>query len=400
MGKGGNDNSDQIEAQYEYDTAKYQFDWDMMQKKYTHQKGMYDAQIWNAEQSRQYKNEVAAQQWADKEKMRIFDYNNQVEAYNASKEAYAKQLDYNNLAAEISSSDNTRKYNERLTAIGFQNEELMLKHSYATRIMAEEMKSNKSQAAFQGELNKIQLMQQKGKLLNMGQAGRTARKNMSAAFAGAAMKQQMLFDNITRQDTIYGMKQEQGMEMANLNQRQLIESMKSAGGQYEADQMNIALQKYSADLGAESKLAPEPKLKPQLSRPLDLPKARNVEPEKPPSWEEFQRIKHIKGAVTKGPSGTSQFLSLVGTVLSGAAMMSDDRLKSTYNRVGTSPSGVPIYTFRYKHEGDHGPWYTGTSAQDLLEMGRDDAVVQKEKDGFYYVDYSKLDVEFEQVQLA
>ena len=400
MGKGGNDNSDQIEAQYEYDTAKYQFDWDMMQKKYTHQKGMYDAQIWNAEQSRQYKNEVAAQQWADKEKMRIFDYNNQVEAYNASKEAYAKQLDYNNLAAEISSSDNTRKYNERLTAIGFQNEELMLKHSYATRIMAEEMKSNKSQAAFQGELNKIQLMQQKGKLLNMGQAGRTARKNMSAAFAGAAMKQQMLFDNITRQDTIYGMKQEQGMEMANLNQRQLIESMKSAGGQYEADQMNIALQKYSADLGAESKLAPEPKLKPQLSRPLDLPKARNVEPEKPPSWEEFQRIKPIKGAVTKGPSGTSQFLSLVGTVLSGAAMMSDDRLKSTYNRVGTSPSGVPIYTFRYKHEGDHGPWYTGTSAQDLLEMGRDDAVVQKEKDGFYYVDYSKLDVEFEQVQLA
>ena len=400
MGKGGNDNSEQIEAQYDYDTAKYQFDWDQMQKKYTHQKGMYDVQIWNAEQSRQYKNEVASQQWADKEKMRIFDYNNQVEAYNASKEAYAKQLDYNNLAAEISSSDNTRKYNERLTAIGFQNEELMLKHSYATRIMAEEMKSNKSQAAFQGELNKIQLMQQKGKLLNMGQAGRTARKNMSAAFAGAAMKQQMLFDNITRQDTIYGMKQEQGMEMANLNQRQLIESMKSAGGQYEADQMNIALQKYSADLGAESKLAPEPKLKPQLSRPLDLPKARNVEPEKPPSWEEFQRIKPIKGAVTKGPSGTSQFLSLVGTVLSGAAMMSDDRLKSTYNRVGTSPSGVPIYTFRYKHEGDHGPWYTGTSAQDLLEMGRDDAVVQKEKDGFYYVDYSKLDVEFEQVQLA
>ena len=399
MGKGGNDNSEQIEAQYDYDTAKYQFDWDQMQKKYTHQKGMYDVQIWNAEQSRQYKNEVASQQWADKEKMRIFDYNNQVEAYNASKEAYAKQLDYNNLAAEMSASDNTRKYNERLTAIGFQNEELMMKHGWATRELTEDIKSKKAQTAFQGELNKLQAMDTQGKILNMGQAGRTARKNMSAAMAQAAIKQQMLFDNITRQDTIYGMKVEQSFEQANLNQRQLIESMKSAGGQYEADQMNIALQKYSADLGAESKLAPEPKQKPQLSRPLNLPKARNVEPEKPPSWDEFQKIKPIKGAVTKGPSGFSQFLSVVGTV-AGAIAMSDDRLKSTYNRVGTSPSGVPVYTFRYKHEGDHGPWYTGTSAQDLLEMGRDDAVVQKEKDGFYYVDYSKLDVEFEQVQLA
>ena len=399
MGKGGNDNSEQIEAQYEYDTAKYQFDWDQMQKKYTHQKGMYDVQIWNAEQSRQYKNEVASQQWADKEKMRIFDYNNQVEAYNASKEAYAKQLDYNNLAAEMSASDNTRKYNERLTSIGFQNEELMMKHGWATRELTEDIKGKKAQTAFQGEMNKLQAMDTQGKILNMGQAGRTARKNMSAAMAQAAIKQQMLFDNITRQDTIYGMKVEQSFEQANLNQRQLIESMKSAGGQYEADQMNIALQKYSADLGAESKLAPEPKRKPQMSRPLDLPKARNVEPEKPPSWEEFQKIKPIEGAVTKGPSGFSQFLSVVGTV-AGAIAMSDDRLKSTYNRVGTSPSGVPVYTFRYKHEGDHGPWYTGTSAQDLLEMGRDDAVVQKEKDGFYYVDYSKLDVEFEQVQLA
>ena len=399
MGKGGNDNSEQIEAQYDYDTAKYQFDWDQMQKKYTHQKGMYDVQIWNAEQSRQYKNEVASQQWADKEKMRIFDYNNQVEAYNASKEAYAKQLDYNNLAAEMSASDNTRKYNERLTAIGFQNEELMMKHGWATRELTEDIKGKKAQTAFQGELNKLQAMDTQGKILNMGQAGRTARKNMSAAMAQAAIKQQMLFDNITRQDTIYGMKVEQSVEQANLSQRQLLESMKSAGGQYEADQMNIALQKYSADLGAESKLAPEPKRKPQMSRPLDLPKARNVEPEKPPSWDEFQKIKPIKGAVTKGPSGFSQFLSVVGTV-AGAIAMSDDRLKSTYNRVGTSPSGVPVYTFRYKHEGDHGPWYTGTSAQDLLEMGRDDAVVQKEKDGFYYVDYSKLAVEFEQVQLA
>jgi hypothetical protein len=39
----------------------------------------------------------------------------------------------------------------------------------------------------------------------------------------------------------------------------------------------------------------------------------------------------------------------------------------------------------------------GTSAQDLLAMGHKDAVGQTEKDGFYYVDYSKLDVTMEVV---
>ena len=48
-------------------------------------------------------------------------------------------------------------------------------------------------------------------------------------------------------------------------------------------------------------------------------------------------------------------------------------------------------------DGKHGPKYIGTSAQDLISIGRKDAVGQKEKDGFYYVDYSKLDVDMEVV---
>jgi len=70
-------------------------------------------------------------------------------------------------------------------------------------------------------------------------------------------------------------------------------------------------------------------------------------------------------------------------------------LKYDITRVGTSPEGIPKYTFRYRADGKHGPKYIGTSAQDLLAMGRKDAVGQKEKDGFYYVDYSKLDVDME-----
>ena len=72
-------------------------------------------------------------------------------------------------------------------------------------------------------------------------------------------------------------------------------------------------------------------------------------------------------------------------------------MKYDINRVGTSKKGIPIYTFRYRHEGKHGPKYKGTSAQDLLNTKFEDAVVQTEKNGFLYVDYSKVDVEFEKV---
>ena len=65
--------------------------------------------------------------------------------------------------------------------------------------------------------------------------------------------------------------------------------------------------------------------------------------------------------------------------------------------LGTSPSGIPKYTFKYVADGGHGPTYIGTSAQDLLAMGREDAVTQPEKDGFYKVDYSKLDIDMELV---
>ena len=88
---------------------------------------------------------------------------------------------------------------------------------------------------------------------------------------------------------------------------------------------------------------------------------------------------------------------VAGAVASVASLFSDDRLKYNITRVGTSKEGIPKYTFKYRFEGKHGPTYIGTSAQDLIAMGREDAVGTTEKDGFYYVDYSKLDVEFEKL---
>ena len=77
----------------------------------------------------------------------------------------------------------------------------------------------------------------------------------------------------------------------------------------------------------------------------------------------------------------------------GTAMMmfvSDARLKQGVVRVGSSPKGIPIYEFSYVWGG---PRYMGAMAQDLMELAP--SAVTADACGYYRVDYSKLDVEFE-----
>ncbi|MGO8023379.1 tail fiber domain-containing protein [Rhizobium leguminosarum] len=72
----------------------------------------------------------------------------------------------------------------------------------------------------------------------------------------------------------------------------------------------------------------------------------------------------------------------------GGGWNSDRRLKTQVRRIGTSPSGIPVYAFRYIWGG---PLFVGTMAQDLLLI-RPDAVVQTAS-GYYMVSYAKLDID-------
>jgi hypothetical protein len=71
---------------------------------------------------------------------------------------------------------------------------------------------------------------------------------------------------------------------------------------------------------------------------------------------------------------------------------SDRRLKTNIEMIGHSPSNIPIYTFNYKT--DLTIKYKGVMAQDLLEMGITEPVTMGD-DGFYGVDYNKIDVDME-----
>ncbi|CAN7727834.1 tail fiber domain-containing protein [Rhizobium leguminosarum] len=72
---------------------------------------------------------------------------------------------------------------------------------------------------------------------------------------------------------------------------------------------------------------------------------------------------------------------------------SDRRLKTQIRRIGASPSGIPIYAFRYVWGG---PPFIGTMAQDLLLI-RPDAVIRTAS-GYYMVNYADLDIDMVSVE--
>jgi hypothetical protein len=81
---------------------------------------------------------------------------------------------------------------------------------------------------------------------------------------------------------------------------------------------------------------------------------------------------------------------------------SSGRLKHEITLINKSPSGIPIYTFKYRSgmqlaNGevlDSKSTFVGTMAQDLLEIAPDAVIINNEGDGYYRVDYSKIDVDF------
>jgi hypothetical protein len=92
--------------------------------------------------------------------------------------------------------------------------------------------------------------------------------------------------------------------------------------------------------------------------------------------------------MTSVGSYATKAVSAVTGFFSGGGFFSDVRLKEDIQLVGKSPSGINIYSFKYKHTDGT---YEGVMAQEV-PWAR-----QMTDTGFYMVDYSKVDVEFRRV---
>ena len=86
-------------------------------------------------------------------------------------------------------------------------------------------------------------------------------------------------------------------------------------------------------------------------------------------------------------TSASPFAQVAGAVTTGMAL-SDMRLKEDINLVGKSPSGINIYTFKYKGNDKK---YQGVMAHQVPHVS------SVNDDGYLMVDYNKLDVQFKEV---
>lgn len=77
-----------------------------------------------------------------------------------------------------------------------------------------------------------------------------------------------------------------------------------------------------------------------------------------------------------------------------AAAASDKRLKENIKKVGVSKSGINIYEFKYKNQPQH--IFRGVIAQELLESHKEAVILGEDK--MLSVDYSLIDVNFEQIK--
>ena len=111
-------------------------------------------------------------------------------------------------------------------------------------------------------------------------------------------------------------------------------------------------------------------------------------------------IGSVKNAVKSVGSGVKSAGKAVSSTATSAYdsvvdFFSDRRIKRDIVLVGHTPSGLPLYEFKFV-EGmgfDAKTTYRGVMAQDLLDLGRADAVTVPPRGGYMKVDYTKIDAD-------
>lgn len=232
-----------INRQYQYDRRLDRFNWQQTKRDYRYRKREVDVQRSNQEANLSYLDETNRRNYAYDLAIRDYDYNNQVRQYNESERIYGLQRGFNARAEIEAYAAEDRRMQEIVTGMAFDQQSML-----------------------------VDLIQEEGKSIARGVAGRSAAKNLGSVVAS------------------YGR-----------NQAILAESLVSANRDSDANRRKIALDRYQADLNAESRRMLQPLKAPAPMAPLTMPRAVLLDPMKPKRGP-----KPIKGVNTvPGASGFS-----------------------------------------------------------------------------------------------
>ena len=326
-----------VNRQYKYDKEAYAMNNEKMEADYEYLVESILSQERNFDTQRAYKDQLATDTYNRELQIAQIERQTNARAYAKSEQIYGTTLGLNAVERQYSQDAAYRQRREIQQAAAFDNQQAI-----------------------------IESLQAQGTALARGQAGRSAGKIQQA--------ERMKF----------------GMDQAVL-----AASLLSADENLQSTLRDIELAYDTANMQADANrmLPPPPVLDPIV--PMASP---DMEFLLPRELQDFDfGPEPIKGVA----SYTNPWLTFAQTALSGVpAVMgavnqknppSDIRLKEKIERVGTSPSGIPIYEFNYKGQ----PFrYRGAMAQDLLET-HPEAVGTR--DGHYTVDYNMIDVDMVQI---
>lgn len=99
----------------------------------------------------------------------------------------------------------------------------------------------------------------------------------------------------------------------------------------------------------------------------------------------------MMAGIDPGGVGEGMLEGFMGSIGTGAIIAtSDRRLKENIDHIGNSPSGIKVYEFNYLNNDVR---YRGVIANELVDSYPN--AVSENKDGYYMIDYSQIDVDFE-----
>ena len=186
------------------------------------------------------------------------------------------------------------------------------------------MAATKADAAFKIQGMRSELLQKEGQQRNLGQVGRSAEKAMQAILANHGNAQMALYNSVANAESKYSLDLQKlegalknktdasQLQLSNITnalanaevqigladeattlkfasleestrsgEKQLQQSLISAGEQHKADRNKIGMDKYQADIKAAGSLKTKPTAPPQQKMPLLLPDTVYQKPTKP-----------------------------------------------------------------------------------------------------------------------
>ena len=209
-----------VKKQFKYDNQVYDYRLGEAQREFDYRRQEVGLQRQNQDQNIAYQEASATRDYQYNLAIRDFDYQQQQRQYAESEKIYGLQLGFNNQAVQVAYEAEQRKFEEILTGMAFDQQDMLVK-----------------------------MLQEEGQVQAMGVSGRSAGKALSSAMASFGR-----------------------------NQAIAAESLVSAGKENAVAKKQIATEKYGADLNAYSRRMLAPMKAPAPPAPLRLPRATFLDP--------------------------------------------------------------------------------------------------------------------------